>query len=248
MERGTLYQLRNLIDRRNVTTKVKSDVNAAEDFSRNCRGGLYNDFPDEDIVPPNTWMKEDLIRAATIEKVSKCVVNSYVNMETVFKESDKATEPGTSYDYTCEVTSLGLLFLGFKDAIREGDGDRVLCVWKYLMLIWKATGHKNYSIEAFTIVTQYHLLLPKNLAAQLKWSRFINVHGKPGHNISCDLHMEHLNHIVKTAIEGLGANKSKKAIVRVGRAVGSLTGFMNYFDKEIGVCKPTPCKKYVILM
>ncbi len=32
MERGTLYQLRNLIDRRNVTTKVKSEVNAAEDF------------------------------------------------------------------------------------------------------------------------------------------------------------------------------------------------------------------------
>ncbi len=102
------------------------------------------------------------------------------------------------------------------------------------MLIWKATGHKNYSIEAFTMPTQYHLLLPKNLAAQL------NVHGKPGHNISCDLHMEHLNRIVKTtAIEGLGANKSKKAIVRAGRAVGSLTGFMNYFDQEIGVCKPS---------
>ncbi len=76
---------------------------------------------------------------------------------------------------------LGLLFLGFKDAIREGDRDRVLCVWKYLMLIWKATGHKNYSIEAFTMLTQYHLLLPKNLAAKPKWSRFINIHGKPGH-------------------------------------------------------------------
>ncbi len=112
-----------------------------------------DDFPDEDIVPPNTWMEEDSIRAATIEKVSKCVVDSYVDLETVFKESDEATEPGTSYDYTCEVISLGLLFLGFKDAIREGDGDRVLCVWKYLMLIWKATGHKNYSIEAFTMLT-----------------------------------------------------------------------------------------------
>ncbi len=44
---------------------------------------------------------------------------------------------------------------------------------------------------------------------------------------------------MKTAIEGLGANKLKKAIVRAGRAVGSLTGFMNSFDKEIGVCKPS---------
>lgn len=252
MERGTLYQLRNLIDRRNVTTKVKSDVNAAEDFLETVVVGYIvaavmtylnmkslNDFPDEDIVPPNTWMEEDSIRAATIENVSKYVVDNYVDLETVFKESDEVTEPGTSYDYTCEVISLGLLFLEFKDAIREGDGDRVLCVWKYLMLIWKATGHKNYSIEAFTMLAQYHLLLPMNLAEQLKWSRFINVHGKPGHNISCDLHMEHLNRIVKTAIEGLGANKSKKAITRAGRAVGSLSGCMNSFDKEIGVSKPS---------
>ena len=32
MERGTLYLLRNLINRRNVTTEVKSNVNANEDF------------------------------------------------------------------------------------------------------------------------------------------------------------------------------------------------------------------------
>ncbi len=64
-----------------------------------------DDFPDEDIVPPNTWMEEDSIRAATIEKVSKYVVDSYVDLETVFKESDEVTEPGTSYDYTCEVIS-----------------------------------------------------------------------------------------------------------------------------------------------
>ena len=31
-ERGTLCQLRNLINRRNVSGKPKSDVNAAEDF------------------------------------------------------------------------------------------------------------------------------------------------------------------------------------------------------------------------
>ena len=32
MEQGTLYQLRNLINRRSVVKKVKSDVNACEDF------------------------------------------------------------------------------------------------------------------------------------------------------------------------------------------------------------------------
>ena len=32
MEMGTLYQLRNLLSGRNVTTQPKSDVNANQDF------------------------------------------------------------------------------------------------------------------------------------------------------------------------------------------------------------------------
>jgi hypothetical protein len=32
--------------------------------------------------------------------------------------------------------------------------------------------------------------------------------------------MEHLNRVAKGAIEGLGPNKSKKAIERVGKAIG----------------------------
>lgn len=44
---------------------------------------------------------------------------------------------GTVYDYACEVTSLGLFYLDMKDAVREGDGDRVLLHWKYLLLLFK---------------------------------------------------------------------------------------------------------------
>ena len=94
--------------------------------------------------------------------------------------------------------------------MREGDGDRVLLIWKYFMLIFKAMGHRNYAAEAFTVLSQYQITLPENLAEQLKWSRFINIHGLPGHNISCDLHMEHINRLVKEAIDGLGASKSKR--------------------------------------
>ena len=31
----------------------------------------------------------------------------------------------------------------FKDAIREGDGNRVLRVWKYFLLLFKAADRKN---------------------------------------------------------------------------------------------------------
>ena len=103
------------------------------------------------------------------------------------------------------VLTLGFLIFNFKDAVREGGGYQIFLIWKYMLLLFRATKRKNYAIEAFTLLSQYHTTLPSNLAEQLKWSRFTNVHGLPGHNISCDLHIEHLSKLVKVSIEGLGA-------------------------------------------
>ena len=72
-----------------------------------------------------------------------------------------------------------------------------------------------------------------------KWSRFINIHGCPGHNISCDLHMEHINKVVKVAIEGLRANKSEKSIKRVAKAIGVLSETTDSFDSEFGLVAPS---------
>ena len=111
-------------------------------------------------------------------------------------------------------------------------------MWKYFMLIFKTMGHKNYAAEALTLLSQCHITLPQNLAEQLKWSRFINTRGLPDHNVSCDLHMEHLNRLVKVAIDGLGANKSKISILRVGKA-GSLACIASSVDRGIGVAEPS---------
>ena len=102
-----------------------------------------------------------------------------------------------------------------------------------VLLIFRATGHKNYAMEALTLLTQCFATLPPNLAEQVKWSRFVNVHGQPGRNISCDLHMEHLNRLVKTAIEGLGANKTEKTNCKSGEECGLLC--QDLFDKQAGV-------------
>lgn len=93
-------------------------------------------------------------------------------------------------------------------------------------------------MEAHTLLTQYFVTLPHNLAEQLKWSRFINVHGLPGHNISC-LQLEHMNRLVQTALAGLGSNKSEKAIVRVGKSIGILSKFLEVYDNETGVKSPS---------
>ena len=94
---------------------------------------------------------------------------------------------------------------------------------------------KLQHIEALNLLAQYHFLLPPRLAEQVLWSRFINTHGKPGCNVPCDLHMEHLNHVCKTAIASLSANLTPRAVVRVGRCIGSLMKICQQFDKAFNL-------------
>ena len=51
--------------------------------------------------------------------------------------------------------------------------------------------------------------------------------------------MEHLNRLVKVAIDGLGTNKSKTYFVRVGKAIGSLACIASSVDRGIGVAEPS---------
>ena len=90
-------------------------------------------------------------------------------------------------EYAIEFLTMGLLHAEFCDAVKEGDGKSVLRCWKFLLLYFKASKRKNYSTEAVNLLAQYYYLLPPRLASQLIWSRIVNVHGKPGCNISCDL-------------------------------------------------------------
>ena len=135
-------------------------------------------------------------------------------------------------EYACEVVSLGLLFLNYRDAIKEGDGERVILCWKYMLLIFKATNRSNYAVEACHLLADHIKVLPPRQAHQLVWSRFVNVHGKPGCNIPCDLYMEHMNRLCQDCIRHLGANKTKKAICRPSKCMSFLSNIIDRFNKE----------------
>lgn len=98
------------------------------------------------------------------------------------------------------------------------------------LLAFKASHKFNYAVEAFTLLAQYEFLLPERLRQQFLWSRFINTQGRPGHNILCDLHMEHCNCLVKTAVTYLGANVTPKAITRIGKCAGPLMKVCQQYD------------------
>lgn len=56
------------------------------------------------------------------------------------------------------------------------------------------------------------------------------MHGIPGRNIAADLYMEHLKRV---AIKHLGANKTNKAIKRVGKAIGTIAPLLDIFEDNM---------------
>ena len=67
------------------------------------------------------------------------------------------------YLYAADLISLVLIWHDYHDAIREGDGDRVLRYWKFLLLIFKAMNRQNYSKEAVILLLQAHRSSPREL-------------------------------------------------------------------------------------
>lgn len=82
------------------------------------------------------------------------------------------------------------------------------------------------------VLVQHDFPLSPRQAAELIWSRFVNVHGLPGKNIPLDLHQEHLNRVIQISIKGLGANKTEKTITTIGKALGVFGPVIGNFDIE----------------
>ncbi len=77
-------------------------------------------------------MESDDVRRLVLHSIAEHVITQHVDLATSFKEpSHSGSDKGTAYEYACEVLTLGLVIFDFKDAIREGDGDQVLLLWKY---------------------------------------------------------------------------------------------------------------------
>ena len=245
MDRGTLYQLQALINRRNVVSYPSKSVAPCEEFfllateAHILAAAMHffnmsslDDTP-SDISPLTTSQdKDSLQRYQVLMKELHILTAQFVNLQVTFVEDETTSKykVDTIKEYAHEIMSLGLLLMEFNDAIREGDGSRIFRCWRFFLLIFKAADRKNYSIEAFNLLAQEKYLLSPRMAMQVKWSRTINVHGRPGKNIPGDLHMEHLNRECKQAISGLGANITDASIQRIGKCIGRLCSTLSQYD------------------
>ncbi len=138
--------------------------------------------------------------------------------------------PDAVFDYSSTVLNDGLLMLEFRDAIHEGDGDRILRCWKFMLLYFRFAGKCKYALEAFHLLANVNAICSTRLAAQIKWSRAVNTRGGKGNNLPVDLYMEHLNRCLKDYIIGLGANITENMVVACGKSLNGMMAVTSNFD------------------
>ena len=197
--------------------------------------------PDDQPSTVVEILKKECNKQAKFQEMVLGMVKKNVNLPTrptAVKPKKNPLKDGVNA-YSQEVLTLTLIWAEFEDAIREGDGLRVIQCWRFMLLIFKAANRTNYFKEAITLLVRYHSLLSPRQREQLVWSRFVNTKGKPGANKPCDLHIEHLNRTVKTALSPQSSNLKPSAINRIGRCAGPLNAVCQQCDSVSSVQKPS---------
>ena len=102
-------------------------------------------------------MQDDEVRRKILNDIASHVLNQHVDLVIVFKDPSSKETPGTAYDYACELLTLGLFIMNFKDAVREVDGEHVLLLWKFMLLgYWTkklCSRSTNSSLTVLHIIT-----------------------------------------------------------------------------------------------
>ena len=227
-DRGTLYQLRNLLNRTAINVDPSKNMKATEDFLTVVLNGYI-------IAGATKLMEDEPSRVFTCNDIAKSLVRKCIKID-LFSRTTEIPPKGTDYSYAVDIMSLGLLWHGFHDAVREGDGDRIIRYWRFLLPVFKHSGRRNYALEAFKLLTQV-ILLPPRQVVELKWGRTVNTVGRIGHNIPCDLHMEHLNRRLKFMMENLGSNVKPQYIKSLGRSLGIISKLCCRFEDEADTYK-----------
>ena len=252
---GTLYHLRQAIHRNNVTADPKKDVEACEQFMLSVTRAYLvsaameffgmenvNDEPKINAPPEGLLSKEE--KVTYLESITRKIVEKFAplhqNLSAAVLLPDPEGEQCMSTNiqedkianYSHQVIELGLILMQLIDTAREGDGERSVRNWKMLTCYFKSrSSHSKYALEGINFISQVRALLSPRKAHEVIWSQFCSTQGGPGHNLSCDLRMEHFNNEMKKATNAMGANKTPKAVQRISQATAGIEAVANTIDK-----------------
>ena len=218
MMNGSLEELVSVEERREIQRRL--DVN--EDGRFPCRfPGCKTSFQYNGLSRKNHESKHD-----------PPVVIAYESTSTSTTTVQPSKSNDDVFNYNAGLLSEGLFFLNFLDAVSEGDGQRIMRQYKYLMLLCKAD---NPHSTKYALESLYQLLLARGLSEKesevFVWNRTVNNHGGLGNNIPHDLEVEHSNNFNKQGYCNLGVNLSEKAVSRICHAEKPVRTISGKMDK-----------------
>lgn len=143
------------------------------------------------------------------------------------------------YNYSTLRMSMGMLLRNFDNAVKEGDGERILRCWKFALLIYRAKNHTKYALAALQLQACIQALLSPRESNCLMWNRTVSNRGGPGCNIPMDIRLEHLNNLTKEILKHLGVNLTENAAKHCSKAVGHVDNLISAVDKELHSERPS---------
>ena len=236
-ECGTLFQLRCLIDRKNVEVKVTKNYHADAAFVDtvvNCHVvaatmthlGMENINDRPANVPQRIEVLSKEAKARQLRQIARNIIDRYMfrsMTEVIDGIADQDVIPGDDsdgiYNYATGVLKFGLLRRVSMMSTAAGDGLRALRHWRFALLAYHQTRKTKYRLEAFLLTAAVKALLPERFAQELTWSRFVNLTGGPGKNLDADYVLELFNNTVKTKLKTLGSNHTPAMVMRIARTV-----------------------------
>ncbi len=108
------------------------------------------------------------------------------------------------YNYQCSFLEYAMIIMNFFDAIKKGDGKRVIRCWKFqLPYLRNDCGSPKYALEVLNIFSQIRVLLSAQDSHSLIWNTFHCSKSGRGHNIPLDLSLEFVNRLLKEVVRKL---------------------------------------------
>ena len=74
------------------------------------------------------------------------------------------------FNYQCALLDIGMVIINFFDAISEGDGQRVIRCWKFMLLFLRNDGARSrkYALEALNLLCQVNFVTKRCTPSDLE--------------------------------------------------------------------------------
>ena len=206
------------------------------------------DFPQ---IPATGYQSNNIVcdmcgkkykQASTLEK-HLSQVHGIVEPESD-SQSETTKHHGTTdedhvLNYSKLSLTLGLLKLNHVDAIRMGDGERIIRLDKVFYLFYKAFNCSKYAYGLLETMLQTKVLLSERLAHRLIWNRTVNNNGQLDSNLPNDLDIEHCNKVFKDEAHSYRGVFTDKVVSRVSRSAMKTDMVLKNYDKVSKVVRPS---------